>query len=315
MMRTRIQSRRGYLLLFLVLFLVPPALFADAVNITVWGGVDMFAFNQEQQVPYFLYEDDEPVAFVPSVYPIIHVELSGEFQGYVSWRLFYDRDALLRDSVTGEVGLSLGFFNLRVGPYLGIFNTTEVVVNPGVSVGLGLTWPGFFYFNADAALSVLSYAVDPGDYRQSSIKLEAGVWFPHIILSAGMTTLTYIVVPIDYLSIETTLTWLGGSLDFYSKNMPFVITLSGGSETLTRTIKNAEPAFQANNDPYPDEKLSAIVIGLGLEISFTPAFKLLVNGEYPIISATAPLLAPQSIALRAYAGFELTFWSKENRGQ
>lgn len=117
----------------------------------------------------------------------------------------YERDSVLRNTVSATLGYSGQIMSVSAGPFVGFILDTEnpYLLKPGVSAFLRAElWEvGFLSFETDVTLDP-EISSDGTDFRQFRVNPRGGVYLENIILSAQMDRSTLFLTDDGKQSIE-----------------------------------------------------------------------------------------------------------------
>jgi hypothetical protein len=256
------------------------------------GGLGNFSFDTESTSPLGNSE------FEGALYPLVRVQLDETISDSLGFSGVLERDPVLRNRFWAEARISSGLFVVSAGPLLGLFNSTESVIRPGVRAGMRFDLPGIVFAALNAG-STFGSLQSEGDYEARHGRLEFGFWLPNIINTISISEKSYDSRETESLDVRNRILRYQYSADVYAKNVPFGVTLNFGYETLTRNISDrAASVFE--EDVYN-------IIFLGAETSFNvrPQLRLILGGEIPVYSwGKKPLTKKDKLVLfEVYAGF------------
>ena len=275
--RLSLRSSMKKALFFLFILTLPPRIFA--LDLELSGGLGNYAFDRERTSA--LSDPNVEGAFKPQLFPLILARLSGAYKNF-AWNAGFERDPLLRNRLLANLKLDLDYFFLELGPFVGIFNSAKLPLNPGISAGLGLVVPGIIFIQAGGSSSLGTVMDIKGNYFQNSGDLAAGFWVPHVICSLNMGVRNFTLREEANVLIEDGLSRYFFRADVFTKNVPFTIRVDLGYQSLRRSYTSEK--IETNNlvkDTQTDE-FKSIFIGLEGAYTFSPALKFLLGGEMPV---------------------------------
>jgi hypothetical protein len=268
----------------------------QGLELEISGGVGNLFFDRENSEPL----GDLGKAFEPALQPIIRTVVSGELGGSVFYSGGFEWDPVLRNWVFANVGINLGLFTMELGPFIGIFNTCEAFLNPGLSVAVGLEFPGVFFARARAFSSIGDVRVE-GSYTQRGGILTVGFWVPNVICSLNLETKSFIDQRASDLLLEDNLTRAFFRTDIFAKNNPLNFQLDIGYGILKRIYSQSIDS---------SDELKYFFLGLEGAYTINPIIKIFLAGEMPLLSwSTAPMKDPgkDKILFQARGGIVLNF--------
>lgn len=280
-----------------------------SLELELAGGLGNLAFDKARTSPLGDDDPDKTGAFSPHLFPLALARLSGEYRGF-SYSAGYERDPVERNRVFANVGLNLDYFFIEAGPSIGVFNSAELPINPGISAALGLAVPGVIFVRAGGS-STLGAVMDiPNNYMQSSGNISAGFWVPHVICSLNMNVSSFTLRRKANLLIEDALTRYFFRADVYTKNVPYTVHVDLGYQKLSRSYTSQKiDSGDIVKDTKTDE-FKSVFIGLEGTYTLSPALKFLLGGEIPVYSwGVLPLKNPpkNTFLFQARAGITWTF--------
>jgi hypothetical protein len=239
--------------------------------------------------------------FKGALYPLALIRLDEAVSDSLAFSGALERDPILRNRFSAEAKISSRFFTVSAGPFLGLFNSSESVVRPGIEAGIRFDLPGIIFAALNAGSTFGSLRAG-GDYEARHGRLEFGFWLPNIVNTISVSEKSYDLRETESLELRDRLLRYEYNADVYAKNVPFEVTLNFGYETLTRSISN-RAASTVKEDVYN-------IIFLGAETSFrvSPKLRLILGGEMPVCSwGKKPLTKKDKLVLFEFrAGFSYT---------
>jgi hypothetical protein len=226
-------------------------------------------------------------AFEPALRPFIRSIVSGEIGDTIFYSGGFEWDPILRNRLFANAGVKLGFFNIELGPFIGIFNTAEEFISPGVSIAFGLEFPGIFFANIMTMSSLAGVQGTAGSYSQKGTNITAGFWIPNIIFTLNMDTRSFTLQKEPNLLLEDRLTRYFIRADIYAKNNPFSFRLDIGYGSvirsyITQSITGGSFDSLAIVRESLTDELKYIYMGLEGAYVFNPFLKLFLAGEMPV---------------------------------
>jgi hypothetical protein len=276
------------------------------IDLEISGGLGNMAFDTKRESALGL----EGEAFEGRFFPLGLVKVSGEAANGFYYNGAFERDPLLRNRLSINMGIKLDYINLEIGPVMGLFNSEEQIVNPGFSAGFGLELPGIVFVNLKASSSLGSVLDIPGNYLHTSADISAGFWVPYVVCSFNLVTRNFALEKKANLLIEDSLTRYFFRADIFSKNVPYTCRLDLGYQNMSRSYSfysvNAASLLDRNSEI---DEFKALYIGLETSYMVSPALKLLLGAEMPVYSwSVRPMKNPDkgSFLFEVRAGVILT---------
>ncbi|MDR2144051.1 MAG: hypothetical protein LBP29_06755 [Treponema sp.] len=282
-------------ILFCAAFCLAAVLCLGGMELTVLGGLGNASFDTKSTSPMGNGE------FEGTLYPFVRMRLDETVSDSVEFSGTMERDPILKNRLGAEAKISAGLFAVSAGPVLGLFNSGESVIRPGVQAGITFELPGIVFAALNAG-STFGSPESEGDYEARHGRLELGFWLPNIVNTLSISEKNYDSREKENLDVRNKILRYHYSADVYAKNVPYRVVLNLGYQTLTRSIVN-RAAFTVEEDVYN-------IIFLGAETSFNvrPNLRLIFGGETPVYSwGKKPLTKKDKLILfEAYAGFTYT---------
>jgi hypothetical protein len=280
---------------FFTVFCLCAALYLNGIELTVRGGLGNFSFDTKSTTPLGNGE------FEGMLYPFALIRLDETVSDSFAFSGAIERDPVLRNRFLAEAKISSGFFAVSAGPFLGLFNSAESVVRPGVQAGIRFDLPGivFAVLNAGSTFGSLQSA---GDYEARHGRLEIGFWLPNIVNTISISEKSYDSQETGSLEVRNRILRYQYSADVYAKNVPFEVALNFGYETLTRSISDRATSM------FEEDLYNIIFLGAETSFNVRPNLRLILGGETPVYSwGKKPLTKKDKLVLfELYAGFTYT---------
>jgi hypothetical protein len=251
------------------------------MDLELIGGLGNLAFDKEQTSA--LSDPANAGAFSPQTFPLLLARLSVDHRG-LAYSGGFERDPLMRNRLFANIKAELDCFFIEAGPFIGLFNSSKLPVNPGISAALGLGIPGIVFARAKGSSTLGTVMEIKGNYSQNTGDISAGFWVPHVICSLNMSVRNFTIREKANLLVEDELARYFFSADVYTKNIPYTIRVDLGFQNLKRSYTSQDvTGGNLARDTQGDEYKSVFV---GLEASYTtsPALKFLLGGEMPVYS-------------------------------
>ena len=215
-------------------------------------------------------------------YPFTLAQISGNFKSF-GYGFGFAKDPLLRNRIFANVSLEEEYFYFTVGPVVGIVNSHQLPVNPGVSGTLGVMYPGVVFAEASGSASLAVVAMDKkGNYSQVSADLSAGFWVPHVICSFNMSIKKFSLRKEITLLTEDNHTRYYFRADAFTKNFPYTICIDLGYQSLKRSYTSTHIVGTHFLQSTITDEFRSIFVGIQGTFTLTPGMKLLAGGEMPV---------------------------------
>lgn len=300
--------KRTFIAAFFILLSLAPGVFS--IELELRGGLGNLAFDQDRTVA--LGDDAVKGRFSPNLYPLILARFSGEYRGF-GYSAGFMRDTLIKNRLYSNFRAEFDYFFLEAGPFVGLFNSRKIPVNPGLSAAMGFMVPGAVFISLEGASTLALPMEIKGYYYQNNGGVSAGFWVPNVICSVNLVTRNHIEREQANLLIENNQTRWFFRADVFAKNFPYTIKVDLGFQDLKRSyITQKVSGTDIVNDTQTDE-LKSIFMGFDLTYTASQSLKLLLGAEMPVYSWSArPMKDPKKGAFffRAWAGIGWTFPAK-----
>jgi len=272
------MKKTQFVLLLLACILSPRAF---SLDLELSGGLGNLAFDRSTTSA--LSDPAVEGAFDPQLFPLLLARFSGEYKD-LAWNAGFERDSLLQNRLSANLRLNLDYFFLEAGPLIGLFNSANLPLNPGISAEMGLTIPGIVFVRAGASSTLGTLMDIKGHYFQTSGDIAAGFWVPYVICSLNMVVRNFALREESNLLIEDGLTRYFFRADVYTKNVPYTIRVDLGFQSLRRSYISDKID---NNDLVKDsqtDEFKSVFAGLEASYEFGPALKFILGAEMPVYS-------------------------------
>lgn len=204
--------------------------------------------------------------------------------------IFYD--PVLRYTINTLFQYQYNFFKLGVGPFFGIFNTSQTIMKSGITTTVKIELPGVVFASLEADSSIGARFVKVGDYIQEKSLITIGYYIPNAICSLNLVTKSFVVKQEDALEVDDSFTEYSFKVDIFQKNVAFRTVLSFAYQTLSRSYLNTSTGITATNT------LNSLVFGTHFKFNLSDNLSLFTNLESNVYSFgyldSTPLTLPQT---------------------
>jgi hypothetical protein len=269
------MRKSGLFAAALALFLFPGL---PALELRAGGGMDNQTFDRGRTGPLGAGNYDANPLVTGSA------ELSGDFADYFHFNAGYERDPLLRNLVKANVGMRRGYFNLELGPFMGIFNSGARGPNPGLSFRAGLEYPGRVFLTLGGASTLGAGLSAAGDYAQQWGEAILGFYVPYVTCSLLVNTRTYKEMENPGLVLKDERTRYGFRAEVVSKSYPYMVRVDAGFQTLKRSYEGEifDPAAPSFTRTFDTDEIRAIYLGLEVNYQVAQRWRIFLGGEMPV---------------------------------
>ena len=285
----------------IVIFIFFMALPVFSLELEIIGGIGNLAYDRNRTSSL----GGTDGAFSPQLFPLALLRLSGEHDG-LAFNAGLERDPIMHTRLFANVMVDMEYIIIEAGPTIGLLNSFELLLNPGVSGSLKFQIPGKIFVQASGSSSLAFIRMEKtGNYSQYGGDAGLGFWVPYVICSLNTGISNFTVRERGNLLIEDELSRYFFRADVFTKNVPYDIRVDLGYQSLRRSyISHKIENNRIANDVQTDEFKSVF---LGLEGIFTvnPSLRILLGLEMPIYYwGVRPLQEPpkSTVFLEARAG-------------
>jgi hypothetical protein len=289
------KQLRILILGLLGLLIVPGTVFS--LDLTLKGGAGNWSFDKDGVTSLGSAEGK----FGPNWYSLGLIRISGDYSDLISYGAAIERDPILRNRISTDFGLNFSFIHLNIGPFMGILNSRDRIINPGISVGLAMEWPGIPFGSVRAGSTLGAGLDDPGDYTQETGEMALGFWLPHVINTLSVSYKRYREQSNIILATRDEQLRYQYTAEVFSKNVPYTVEIDMGYQIL----KRAYNAFFLTDT----DTLKSVFLGLETTIRINPILTILLGGEIPVYSwGEKPMRNPgNALLFQAHTGFIISF--------
>lgn len=193
----------------------------------------------------------------------------------------YTKDRILNHLVHGTFSYAGDFFSIGAGPAFGIFNSREVILQPGISTNFRVEWPGIVFMNFDLFSSIGYQLKAAGDYSQAKNSISLGFYVPNAICTLNMINKTYDMIT-SAEQRQDSLSEYSFKTQIYQKNVPFKILVGLIYRQTTTVFSTQEFSGTTIADLTLEtvtfsQKLNALLLQTRLDMAFSPVFSLFLD--------------------------------------
>ena len=213
--------------------------------------------------------------------------------------LSYCRDSVLRRIAFTRIAYTDDFFSITVGPFFGLLNSPNTIVQSGLSTTVELYIPGVTFLRLRSDNSLSGRLVVTGDYIQEQSELAIGFYTPNVIPTVYVASKRY-TTKTDAGEAVDSLTEYGITTDIFQKNMPYQIALNFAYQDAGRQFVEATTV----NHAY-----GSVVIGARITLSLFDAFTVVADLDSSIYTFGRDFLlgevSSDSFLFRLSTGLEI----------
>ena len=165
-------------------------------------------------------------------------------------------DPLLRTIGYTNFYYNEDIFSIEVGPFFGLFNTTENLIKSGISTSMKLNIPGIAFAEFTTSSSIGGQLVSAGDYNQEANTIAVGFYVYNSICTLKIDTASYNYLSASLGTVSEDFIEYAFIADLFQKNVPYTVELKLAYQQRTRTVAATDI-----------QTLSNVVLGTDFSIS------------------------------------------------
>lgn len=181
--------------------------------------------------------------------------------------LSYSRDTVLRHIAYTRLEYTDDFFSIVVGPFFGLFNSTNSIVQSGLSTTVELYVPGITFLRLRSDNSLSGRLVVTGDYIQEQSELAVGFYAPNVIPTIYVRSKRYTEKTAAGESVDSR-TEYGVVADLFQKNVPYRIALNFAYQDAGRQFVETTTS---------DHSYGSLVLGARFTLNLMDAFTVVAD--------------------------------------
>lgn len=211
----------------------------------------------------------------------------------------YANDPILRNVIYTRLQYTDAFFRVTIGPFFGLFNAPDTLLQSGLSTSVQLFAPGIATVGLRSDTSLSGRLVVAGDYIQERSELSLGFFVPNALPTVYVRSKRYSYKTPDGENVDS-LTEYGLETVVFQKNIPYRITIDFAYHYAARQF--VETATTTHG-------YGALVLGTDVEATIADLFTLLLDLETSIYTFGTDFLVgavrTDTFLFRARIGFSL----------
>jgi hypothetical protein len=289
--------KRFLLPLFVFLLFISNSAFLAASELEILGGINGLTYDPDKIDAYS--EPDTPKEFTKYQYILANVNFRHNISEILNFSLIFERDNVLRNSLSTLFGVKTDYINVDFGLFTGLTDKFDGL-DVGITGNLELIAANILFFSISGSSTLGERYTFTSNNSRETAGAKLGFWVGDAIpsISADMKTFSRK----DEFNTFTDLFYrFSFNLDFLLKNINSSGYINTGYQVYSRNYKK-------EGDKFTDS-LSSYFAGLGFYWHNEPVgFK--VGAEVPfIISAEDPMTVSKNYFLfsKLYAGVVITF--------
>lgn len=261
----------------------------------------------------------------PSAYPWgISVDARQVVTEGMEVQLNYRNDRVVNHLVSSTFLYSGEFFSIGAGPAFGVFNSSQVALQPGMATEFKVSWPGKFFLSFDMLSSIGFRLSNSGDYSQGANNLTLGFYVPNAICTLGMDQKVYTEVTAAHGEGTDKQTDFSFKADIFQKNVPYRILIGliyrqHSKQYITSVITGATIDDLTITTEGIKETLNSILLQSKVTFTLNSALSIVLDAHTNLFSfgkivndaadtselLSLPSTAPDSFLFEASLGFVL----------
>ncbi len=268
----------------------------------------------------------------PSAYPWgASVDLRQIISEGMEVQLNYRNDRVVNHLVSSTFLYSGEFFSIGAGPAFGVFNSSQVALQPGMATEFKVSWPGKFFLSFDMLSSIGFRLSNTGDYSQGVTNLSMGFYVPNAICTLGMDQKVYTEVVATHGEATDKQTDFSFKADIFQKNVPYRILIGliyrqHSKQYIRTVITGTDFPELAIATQGIKENLNSILLQSKVTLTLNPALTFVLDAHTNLFSfgkivndaddtselLSLPSTAPGSFLFEASLGFVLNLDALQN---
>jgi len=290
--------KRLFLPIFVFLLLMGGIGLLGAYELEVMGGVNGFTFQPDKTRAY--YDPDSENLFTPYDYWLVNITFRHNISETLNWSVIFERDNVLKNSISALFGAKMDLFNVKFGPFIG-FIDDFVIPDVGIIGSLDLNLPGIVSLTISGSSTLGSqFDFTSANYRETA-GIKLGFWMENAIPSFSANIKFYSRQINDLLVIDDTLFRYLFNLELFAKNSNISGFINLGYQTYKKVYKKGRSESS--------DEISSALVGFGLNWQIMRSLCLKAGLEIPLlVSAIDPMTVDQEPLLfsKVYAGIVYT---------
>jgi len=171
----------------------------------------------------------------------------------------FDSNLPLRNILYSYLTFSTEYFNFKIGPTLGLFNSTEEIIKFGLSGEVLVEYPGKIFLSMGGITTPGGDLTKSGEYLQTGGNIVFGFYVPNAICSFYISTKRYTEKISSGKSIDKMNEYYF-NIKIFEKNIAYKINIKIGYQ---RLIKEFTGTFTTKNI------VNSIILGTALDIEIS----------------------------------------------
>ena len=185
----------------------------------------------------------------------------------------FDRDSILNNIGYTNFYYNDDLFNISVGPFFGVFNTTETLIKSGLTTSIRVNIPGIAFAQFNTQSTIGGRLVSAGDYIQEANNISLGFYVYNAICTLMIDTKSYSVITPTGASQSNDYIEYAFVTDIFQKNVPYTIALKLAYQNRIQSVESVSIL-----------SLSSVVLGTDFSISPVDFLSLFIGLESNLYS-------------------------------
>jgi hypothetical protein len=190
-----------------------------------------------------------------------------------------DYDPILRNLGYTQVQYKTSIVTLGIGPFFGLFNSSQTPLKSGLSTSVRLEAPGLAFVSFKADSSIGGGIAVSGDYLQERNEASIGFYVHNAICSFNLDTKTFEEKD-KSTTVSSEFSEYSFKVDLFKKNVPYNLVLNFAYQELTKS------------DDTTKAVLNSIVLGTKMTVPVAKGIKAVVDLESNLYSFGKKDLSP-----------------------
>lgn len=213
----------------------------------------------------------------------------------------YRNDPILRQIIYTRLQYTDAFFRVTIGPFFGIFNAPDTLLQSGLSTSVQIFAPGIATVGLRSDTSLSGRLVVEGDYIQERSELSLGFFVPNALPTVYIRSKRYSYRTDAGENVDS-LTEYGLETVVFQKNIPYRVTLDFAYHFASRQFVETGTTTHG---------YGALVLGTDVQATVADLFDILLDLETSIYTFGTDFLvgavSSETFRFRARAGVSIPF--------
>jgi hypothetical protein len=171
-------------------FLIAASLFP--LDIRNESGLFLFDSEIVEFLNLNTMDDGTPYQFSNKAYNLVeNCSISQSYSEMIGFDIGFKHDPILKSRFFTALVLHFSFMGMRVGPYFGMLNNSQTIINSGISFNINANISSFMFGSFTIESTLGNRIAETGDYTQDAMEIYLGTRLPFVIPRFTLNTATY----------------------------------------------------------------------------------------------------------------------------